>query len=129
MSAPLEQMSSALEQRWALYREALRQGREFEQMAEQYRLEAENALADVKDMKDEGRRRVRGEAARLLPTHERAADVRTNSFKAMGDAKGDVMFYLATMANTYANLAAMKYAKASAIRPATSVTQVNPDAA
>lgn len=104
---------------WALYRQALNQGREFEELAEKYRLEAENAYADVAAMRQEGRDRARGEAARLLPKHERAIDVRTNSFKAMGDAKGDVAFYFLTMSNTYANLASMKYAKAAAIRPVT----------
>lgn len=102
---------------WALYHEAVHQARQFEQLAEQYRLEAENAFADVGAMKKEGRDRARGEAARLLPAHERAIDQRTSTFKAMGDAKGDVMFYFTTMANTYANLATMKYTKAAALRP------------
>lgn len=102
---------------WELYHEAVFQARAFEQLAEQYRLEAENAYADVGTMKKEGRVRAQGEAERLLPAHERAIDHRTGTFKAMGDAKGDVVFYFTTMANTYANLAAMKYAKATAIRP------------
>jgi hypothetical protein len=100
----------------ALYREALTQARFFEGMAEQYRMEAENAYADVGAMKKEGRARAAKQNPRMLPSHERAEDVKTNSFKAVGDAKGDVAFYL-TMASTYANLATMKYAKANAIRP------------
>lgn len=99
-----------------LYREALQQARQFEELAERYRLEAENAYTDVGAMRQEGRSRAKGEAARLLPKHERAVDVRTNTFKAVGDAKGDVAFYM-NLASTYANLAAMKYAKAAAIRP------------
>lgn len=105
-----------LKAQWLLYKEALHQARQFEQLAEQYRLEAENTFADVGAMKKEGRDRARGEAARLLPKHERAVDVRTNSFKAMGDAKGDVAFFM-SMAGMYANLATMKYAKAQALRP------------
>lgn len=102
---------------WQLYRQALNQARAFEELAEQYRLEAEKAFGDVGSMKKEGRARAQGEQPRMLPSHERATDVRTNSFKEMGDAKGDVAFYFTTMANTYANLATMKYAKAQAIRP------------
>src|SRR5687768_4088631 len=105
--------------REALYREALNQARQFEGLAEQYRMEAENAYADVAFMKKEGRARMLKQNPRMLPSHERAVDVRTNSFKAVGDAKGDVAFYL-TMASTYANLATMKYAKATALRPVTS---------
>lgn len=107
---------STLDQQWATYKQALKQGRFFEQLAEQHRLEAENAYADVGDMKAEGRQRAQGEAERMLPKHQRAVDVRTNSFKAVGDAKGDFLLEM-QLAATYANLAAMKYAKAMAIRP------------
>lgn len=103
---------------WALYRQAIHQARAFESEAERCRLEAENAYADGGAMKTEGRRRARGEAARMLPSHQRAVDVRTNTFKAVGDAKGDVAFYMG-MASMYAELATMKYAKAAAIRPVT----------
>lgn len=102
--------------RWALYREALDQGRQFEELAEKYRLEAENAYADVADMRAEGRRRAQVQQVRMLPSHQRATDVRTASFKAVGDAKGDVAFY-SGLASTYASLASMKYTKAAAIKP------------
>lgn len=99
-----------------IYQEALDQGRFFEGLAEQYRMEAENAYADVGAMKKEGQRRAAVQNPRMLPQAQRATDVRTNSFKAVADAKGDVAFYLG-MAGTYANLATMKYTKAAAIRP------------
>ena len=92
----MDRENSVLE---VLYREALSQAREFEGLAEQYRMEAENAYADVAFMKKEGRARVLKQNPRMLPSHERATDVRTNSFKAVGDAKGDVAFYM-TMAST-----------------------------
>lgn len=111
-----EQVNPSANQ-WPLYKEALRQAREFEGMAEWYRLEAEQAFADVGAMKEQGRLRANAEHDRMLPKHIRAVDHRTNTFKAMQDAKGDFALYLGTMANTYANLAAMKYAKAMAIRP------------
>lgn len=98
-----------------LYLEAMRQGREFEGQAEQWRLEAEKAYGEVGDMKAEGRRRSLIENTRMLPSHERAIDVRTNTYKVMQDAKGDYALYMATMANTYGTLATMKYAKASAL--------------
>lgn len=101
-----------------LYKQAMSEGAALEREAERCRMEAERALEDVGTMKTEGRRRAKGEAERLLPRHERAVDVRTNSFKAMGDAKGDVAFYFQTMANTYAALAQMKFAKAAALRAA-----------
>lgn len=105
-----------LKAQWLLYKEALAQARQFEQLAEQYRLEAENAYADVAAMKKEGQRRAAAQNPRMLPQAQRATDVRTNSFKAMADAKGDVAFYM-NLASTYANLATMKYSKAAANRP------------
>ena len=69
-------------------------------------------------MKAEGRRRAAVQNPRMLPSHGRATDVKTNTMKAMADAKGDVAFYL-SMANTYADLAAMKYCKAATIKPGT----------
>lgn len=113
----LAKAQTARQEQWDLYKETMAQGSSFEYEAERCRMEAENALMDVGSLKEEGRRRAKGEADRLLPKHERAVDVRTNSFKAMGDAKADVVFYFATMANTYAGLATMKYTKAAAIRP------------
>lgn len=94
------------------YAQAMKQGREFEQMAEKYRLDAEGAYADVAAMKSEGRSRVR--VGRMLPDSEATADFRTSQFKAVADAKGDVTLWL-SWAENYAALAQMKYAKAAAI--------------
>ena len=99
----------------ATYREAMRQAREFEQKAEQWRLEAEQAYADAGSMKAEGRARAATRNPRMLPSHERGVDVHTNGYKAMQDAKGDFVLYMTTMANTYATMATMKYAKAQAV--------------
>lgn len=98
----------------SIAREATLQGVEFEREAERCRMEAQRAFEDVGTMKAEGRARQAGEFERMLPQHERATDVRTNTMKAMGDAKADHMYYSAQAA-MYANLAAMKFAKASAI--------------
>src|SRR4029450_6812860 len=99
----------------ATAKEAMLQGREFEQEAERCRLEAEQAFADAGAMKAEGLRRAAVQNPRMLPSHQRAIDVKTNSFKAMQDAKGDFVVYLDTRAATYAALAQMKYAKATAL--------------
>lgn len=99
---------------WTLYVECMQQGRAFEGEAERCRLEAQQAFEDVAAMKQAGRDRQAGEAERMLPQHERATDVRTNTMKAMADAKADHVYY-ATQAATYAQLATMKYAKASAV--------------
>lgn len=107
-------MSNTVEHLMGTYIQAMNQGREFEELAEKYRLEAENAYADAGNMKKEGQARAAKQNPRMLPSHERAVDVRTNSFKAVADAKGDFVLYLSTMASTYANLAQMKYAKAGA---------------
>lgn len=98
----------------ALAREATLQGAQFEQEAERCRMEAQRAFEDVAAMKAEGRARQAREHERMLPQHERATDVRTGTMKAMADAKADHVYYSAQAA-TYANLAAMKFAKASAI--------------
>lgn len=98
----------------ALAREATLQGMQFEREAERCRMEAQRAFEDVAAMKAEGRARQAREYERMLPQHERATDVRTGTMKAMADAKADHVYY-STQAATYANLAAMKYAKASAI--------------
>lgn len=99
-----------------LIKEALMQGREFEQKAEQARMEAEQAFADVGAMKEEGRQRmIDWGQVFLTPASTRSTDVRTNTFKAVGDAKGDFLLYLGSVANTYATLAQMKYAKAAAL--------------
>lgn len=97
-----------------LYTETMAEGCAFEAEAERCRMEAEQAFRDVGDMKAEGRRRAGSELGRMLPKHERAVDVRTNTMKAMGDAKGDQAFYTG-QAVMYANLAAMKFAKAAAL--------------
>lgn len=99
---------------WTLYVETMQQGRAFEQEAERCRMEAERAFKEVGDMKQEGRDRQAGEAERMLPQHERATDVRTGTMKVMADAKADHVYY-STQAATYAGLATMKYAKASAV--------------
>lgn len=99
---------------WTVYVETMQQGRAFEQEAERCRMEAENAYKDVAGMKQEGRDRQAGEAERMLPQHERATDVRTGTMKAMADAKADHVYY-STQAATYAGLATMKYAKATAV--------------
>jgi len=95
-------------------KEALLQARQFEEVAEKWRLEAEQAYEDAGSMKAEGRARAARQNPRMLPSHERGVDVRTNSFKAVADVKGDVVMWL-TWANTYATLAQMKYAKAAAL--------------
>lgn len=95
-----------------IYAQAMRQGREFEQVAEKYRLDAEAAYADVAAMKAEGRSRVR--VGRMLPDSEATADFRTAQFKVVADAKSDVALWL-SWAENYAALAQMKYAKAAAI--------------
>lgn len=99
---------------WTVYVETVQQGRAFEQEAERCRMEAEQAFADVGAMKAEGRTRVHVEPERMLPQHERASDVRTGTMKAMADAKADHVYY-STQAATYAGLATMKYAKATAV--------------
>lgn len=98
----------------ATARQAILQGRVFEEKAEKFRLEAERAFEDVQAMKAEGRRRAAVQQPRMLPSHERATDVKTNTVKAMADAKGDNAYYSGQSA-MYANLAAMKYAKAQAL--------------
>jgi hypothetical protein len=105
---------STLDLLMLIYKEAMQQGRHFEGEAEKYRLEAEEAYASVPEMKAEGRARAAKQNPRMLPSHERAVDHRTNGFKAVMDAKGDFLLYLGTMASTYANLATMKYSKAEA---------------
>lgn len=95
-----------------LHRETMMQGRDFEEKAEKYRLDAEAAYADVGAMKAEGRGRVR--VGRMLPDSEATADYRTNQYKVVGDAKGDVVLWL-SWAEGYATLAQVKYAKAAAI--------------
>lgn len=113
MDPQVEQMRQHLRN---LYSETMKQGRQFEEKAERARLEAEQAFDDVAAMKAEGRGRVHVEPERMLPSHERATDVRTNTMKAMADAKADHVYYSA-QATMYAGLAAMKFAKAQAIRP------------
>src|SRR5690349_11462966 len=92
-----------------LAKQAMLEGAQFEREAERCRMEAERAYEDVGSMKSEGRARAAAGAPRMLPSHERAVDVRTNSFKTVGDAKGDVLFY-AQQAAMYAQMAAMKFA-------------------
>lgn len=98
-----------------LYKQAMLEGAALERLAEQYRQEAEQAYEDVGLMKAEGRRRVAGERGRMLPQHQRATDVRTNTFKAVADAKGDNL-YLIQLSQMYAGLAAMKFAKAAGLK-------------
>lgn len=98
----------------SVYKQAMQQGRDLEGEAEKYRLEAEQAYAAVGEMKKQGAARAAKENPRMLPSHERAIAVRTNSFKEVADAKGDFLLYLGTMCSTYSGLAAMKYAKAQA---------------
>lgn len=99
---------------WTVYIETMREGRAFEDQAERCRMEAEQAFADAGLMKTEGRARVAGEGGRLLPQHERATDVRTNTYKVVGDTKADHVYYSA-QASMYAALATMKFTKAQAI--------------
>lgn len=98
----------------SLYRQCMRQGGEFEKEAERHRLEAERAYEDAGKMKAEGRRRAGITAGRMLPNSERGVDVHTGAFKDMQDAKGDFVLFM-TLANTYANMATMKFAKAAAV--------------
>lgn len=107
---------------WTTYVETMREGRAFENEAERCRMEAEQAYADAGAMKAEGRSRVAGEQDRLLPQHERATDVRTNTFKATQDAKADHLYYSA-QAQMYAALATMKFTKANSILTRLSVHQ------
>lgn len=95
-------------------RRSLLRGIDYERRANELCQEAEQAFADAGSLKAEGRARVAGEAVRMLPIHERAADVRTNSFKAMQDAKADHAYYT-TQASMYAALAAMEFAKSQAL--------------
>jgi hypothetical protein len=97
-----------------LYNEALQQGVAYEHEAYRCLIEAEQAYRDAGQMKKDGRARAAGEAGRMLPQHERATDVRTNTFKDVADAKGDHVYYSA-QAQMYASLASMKFAKASAL--------------
>lgn len=96
------------------YKLAMRQGVELEAEAERWRLEAEQAYVDAKAMKAEGRERAETSKRRMLPGNPRSIDVSTNAFKDMADAKGDFVLFM-NLANTYANMAAMKFAKAAAI--------------
>lgn len=98
-----------------LAKQALLEGVALEHEAERCRMEAERAFQDVGAMKVEGRDRSAVQNPRMLPSAQRAVDVRTNSFKAVADAKGDVMFY-SSQATMYAGLAAMKFAKAAALK-------------
>lgn len=95
-----------------LHRETMKQGREFEEKAEKYRLDAEATYGDVAAMKAEGRVKVR--VGRILPDSTATADYRTNQYKVVADAKGDVVLWLSWSAS-YAALAQVKYAKAAAI--------------
>lgn len=97
-----------------LRKEAMIQGGALEKEAERWRMESELAYSDAGDMKQEGRDRAERMGKRLTPSSARGVDVHTNAYKAMADAKGDFVLF-GKMANTYANLAAMKYAKASAL--------------
>lgn len=110
--APLSPNRQALNN---LYKQAMIEGADLERLAEQYRMEAERAFADVGLMKTEGRTRALRGRERMLPSHERAVDVRTNTFKAMGDAKADHMYYL-QLSQMYSALAQVKFAKAAALR-------------
>ena len=99
----------------SLYSETMQQAAAHETEAERCRLEAERAFQDVQAMKATGRTRAAKQRERMLPSHERAVDVKTNTMKAMADAKADHVYY-ATQAAMYAQMAGMKYAKAAAIR-------------
>lgn len=98
-----------------LAKQAMLEGTALEHEAYRCQAEAEQALADSKAMKAEGQRRALVENPRMLPQHLRATDVRTNSFKAMQDAKGDHVYY-SGQAAMYAGLAAMKFAKAAGLK-------------
>ena len=98
-----------------LYLEAMRQGTEYEHEAYRCMIEAQRAFEDAGTMKNEGRARAGSEFGRMLPQHERATDVRTNSFKAVADAKADHLYYTG-QAQMYACMAQMKFAKAAALR-------------
>lgn len=97
-----------------MYLEAMRQGTAYEREAYRCLKEAEQAFRDAGDMKAEGRARAGSELGRMLPQHERATDVRTNSFKAVADAKADHVYY-SGQAQMYAALATMKFTKAAAL--------------
>lgn len=98
-----------------LAKQAMLEGTALEHEAYRCQAEAERALADSKAMKVEGQRRAAVQNPRMLPSHQRAVDVRTNSFKAMQDAKGDHVYY-SGQAAMYAGLAAMKFAKAAGLK-------------
>lgn len=107
-------MSDEHTQFLVLARQAILQGREFEQVAEKWRLEAEQAIRDASAMKAEGRERAKTRERTMLPGHPRAHDVHTNAYKDVQDAKGDAVLWL-SWAQTYAALAQMKFAKATAL--------------
>lgn len=98
-----------------LAKQAMLEGTALEHQAYRCQAEAEQALKDQRDMKAEGQRRALVENPRLLPQHQRATDVRTNSFKAMQDAKGDHLYY-SSQATMFAALAGMKFAKAAGLK-------------
>lgn len=98
-----------------LAKQAMLEGTALEHEAYRCQAEAEQALADQRAMKAEGQRRAAVQNPRMLPSHQRAVDVRTNSFKAMQDAKGDHVYY-SGQAAMYASLAAMKFAKAAGLK-------------
>lgn len=98
----------------AAYRAAMAQGKEHEVQAETWRLEAEKAYVEVAKMKEEGRRREASTKRRMLPADIPAADMVTNGYKVVQDAKADFVLWM-NLSNTYAALATMKYAKAEAI--------------
>jgi len=98
----------------SIAKEAMTQGAELEKEAERWRIEGELAYQDAGAMKTEGRERAAKEGRRMLPAQERAIDIRTNSFKAVQDAKGDFVLFM-SLASTYAAMAQMKYAKATAL--------------
>lgn len=96
-----------------IHREAMLQGRDYEQRAEEARAIFEAEFANVPDLKAQGRARASSEPDRMLPKQQRAVDYRTSMFKEMADAKGDYGVYL-QRAQTYSALAQMKFAKAQA---------------
>lgn len=96
-------------------RQALLEGAALERLAEQYRTWAERAAIDVGLMKEVGRARAATRRSRMLPDSDRAADVRTNTFKVVQDAKADHLYYL-KLATMYANMAQAKFAKAATLK-------------
>lgn len=112
---PLDPKNPTTEQKslLGLALEATQRGVSFRNEAERCRMEAENAFADYKRMRDEYK--ARPQRGRLLPGGVHDKDFSAKGFKEVQDAKGDHGYY-SGMATMYATMASMCFTEAQALR-------------